>query len=120
MQTTTKQMILDRVNRKTAETVVPERAIKFIDKVMEDNAADSPTDYWERVEFFKEKVLEDTLPQFKGLMAVAFHQYMAALYRDENPEFESDADEFGSRPYNLYAEAIAQRDAYLACCASLD
>jgi hypothetical protein len=120
---TTKQMVLDRVNRRAAAAVVPERAIKLIDKVMEDHAVEAgrkwPADYWARVEFFKQKVLGEVLPQFRGLMAVAFHEYVACLYRGETAEIEFD-DEFFDRSYNPYAEQIAQRDAYLACIASLD
>jgi hypothetical protein len=126
MTTTTKKMILDRVNRQTATTVVPERAIKLIDKIMEDHAVEAgrkwPSDYWARVEFFKQKVLDSVMPQFRGMMAVAFHEYTACLLRGEDAEIESDAEFFGGfddRPYNPYAEGVAQRDAYMACIASL-
>lgn len=118
---TTKKMILDRVNRLTPESVVPERAIRLIEKVMEDNAIEAAKKktHWERVEFFKERLMEIVAPQFRGLLAVAYHEYQACLMRGEDATFESDSD-FFDRPYNPYAEGIAQRDAYVACCASLD
>lgn len=121
----TKQAILSRVFRRPEFSVVPEHAIKLFDRVIEQNEAEGlrkfPKDEWGRIQFWKEEIMKVTLPQLRGVIAVYYHEYMAALRRNESLAVVPGDDEFGfmSRPYNPHAEAIAQRDAYLACTASL-
>lgn len=122
--TETKQAILGRVHKRPEFAIVPEHAIKLFDRVIEQTETEAlrlcPDDEWGRIQFWKEEVMEVTLPKLRGVIAVYFHEYIAALMRNDLLDVAVD-DEFGfnGRPYNEYAEAIAQRDAYLACTASL-
>lgn len=120
----TKQAILGRVFKRPEFSVVPEHAIKLFDRVIEQNEAEGlrlfPDDEWERIQYWKEEIMEVTLPKLRGVIAGYYHEYIAALMRNDVLSVTTD-DEFGftGRPYNPHAEAIAQRDAYLACTASL-
>lgn len=120
----TKQAILGRVFKRPEFSVVPEHAIKLFDRVIEQNEAEGlrlfPDDEWGRIQYWKEEIMELTLPKLRGVIAGYYHEYIAALMRNDVLSVTTD-DEFGfnSRPYNPHAEAIAQRDAYLACTASL-
>lgn len=120
----TKQAILGRVFKRPEFSVVPEHAIKLFDRVIEQNEAEGlrlfPDDEWGRIQYWKEEIMEVTLPKLRGVIAGYYHEYIAALMRNDVLAIETD-DEFGfnNRAYNPHAEAIAQRDAYLACTASL-
>ena len=120
----TKQAILGRVFKRPEFSIVPEHAIKLFDRVIEQNEAEGlrlfPADEWGRIQYWKEEVMELTLPKLRGVIAGYYHEYIAALMRNDVLSVTVD-DEFGfnGRPYNPRAEAIAQRDAYLACTASL-
>jgi hypothetical protein len=124
MKAETKQAILVRAARKPSFEVVPEHAIHMFDHIIEMNSTAAvtahPDDYWGQVTFFKAAILEDTAPTLRGIISVYFHEYIASLLRGEMAEIDSD-DPYGfqSRPHNPNAEAIAQRDAYMACSASL-
>jgi hypothetical protein len=121
---TTKQAILGRVRRRPEFAVVPEHAIKLFDRVVEQRETEAlrlyPDDMWERVQYWKEAVLDVTLPSLRGVIAGYYHEYIAALMRNDVLDIEAD-DQFGfnDRLYNPHAELVAQRDAYLACTASL-
>ena len=121
---TTKQSILRRVHKRPEFAIVPEHAIKLFDRVIEQREADGlrlfPKDEWGRIQYWKEEILELTLPKLRGVIAGYFHENVAALMRNDLLDVETD-DEFGfaNLPYNPYAENVAQRDAYLACTASL-
>lgn len=111
---TMKRAILGRVHKRPAFSVVPEHAIKLFDRVIEQNEAEGlrqfPEDEWGRIQYWKEEIMKLTLPKLRGVLAGYYHEYIAALMRN---------DICGLRPHNPNAEAIAQRDAYLACTASL-
>jgi len=120
----TKQAILGRVFKRPEFVIVPEHAIKLFDRVIEQREAEAvrlfPDDEWGRIQFWKEEIMEVTLPKLRGVIAGYYHEYIAALMRNDVLDIETD-DPYGfnGRPYNEYAEAVAQRDAYIACTASL-
>lgn len=119
----TRGRIEARVNRATESCVVPAASMALIERVMEDRAAEAarkfPDSYWERVAFFKKAVLAAVKPQHRGVFADRFHEYVAACRRGEDAVADSgDEFNFASRPA-YGGEARAQRDAYLACTASL-
>lgn len=120
----TKQAILGRVHKRPEFVIVPEHAIKLFDRVIEQRETEAlrlfPDDEWGRIQFWKEEIMELTLPKLRGVVAGYYHEYIAALLRNEVVDIETDDPfDFSGRPYNAQAEAIAQRDAYLACTASL-
>lgn len=123
MQSETKKAILLRSARRPSFVVVPEHAIKMFDRVIEQNAAEAvaahPGDRWGQIEFWKEAILERVLPKLRGIVSVYYHEYIASLLRGDEAEIGDDPYGFESREYNPHAEAIAQRDAYMACTASL-
>lgn len=123
MQSATKKAILLRTARKPSFSVVPEHAIKMFDRVIEQTAAEAvathPDDKWGQIEFWKEAILDRVLPSLRGIISVYYHEYIASLIRGEQAEIEDDHYGFDQREYNPHAEAIAQRDAYMACTASL-
>lgn len=97
--------------------IVPERAIKLFETVMEEMAASAAKlPFWEQVATFKAEVLRRTSRSRRGRMAVVYHAYTAAMLRGYL------ADENGYvRPLDApNAERVAQAHAYLACSASLD
>jgi hypothetical protein len=112
---TTKQAILTRVQNEPTFEVVPEHAMLMFDRIIEETETEAllahPDDVWGRVEFWKEVILDKIPPGNRGQIAGQFHEYVAALLRNE--------DEVPNIPY-YGGEARAQRDAYLACTASLD
>lgn len=120
----TKQAILGRVFKRPEFVIVPEHAIKLFDRVIEQREAEAlrlhPDDEWGRIQYWKEEIMEVTLPRLRGVIAGYYHEYIAALMRNDVLDIETD-DPYGfnTRPYNEYAEAVAQRDAYIACTASL-
>ena len=114
----TKKAVLLRVARIPTFAVVPEHAIKLFDRVIEETEADAyrehPEDRWARVQFWKEEILSRVAPTLRGLVAVQFHEYIAALDRG------NDSDPYGFDNVPPYGgEPRAQHDAYMACCASL-
>jgi hypothetical protein len=119
----TKQSILGRVFKRPEFVVVPEHAIKLFDRVIEQREAEAlrlfPDNEWERIQYWKEEIMELTLPKLRGVIAGYYHEYIAALMRNDVLEVEADPYGFSERQYNEYAEVVAQRDAYLACTASL-
>lgn len=122
----TKQAIQTRVARRPQFSVVPDRAIRLIEDVIEREDHEArrrhPDDFWARVEYWKGEILQQVIPALRGQLAVYFHEYIAATLRGDSVEAVAEDDDpwgFSSRPYNPAAEAIAQRDAYLACTASL-
>jgi hypothetical protein len=117
----TKKAIIGRIHRSTRATPVPEHVIRLFDHVIEETHVEAflahPTDKWERIEFWKEEILARIAEPFRGLVAIQYHEYMAAIERGNE---ESDEELLTAlRPSNPCAEAIAQRDAYLACCAAV-
>lgn len=120
----TKKAILLRAARRPMFTVVPEHAIKMFDRVIEQTSAEAiaahPDDRWGQIEFWKEAILDRVLPRLRGVVAGYYHEYIASLLRGEEAVLD-DEDTYGfhDRPYNAHAEQIAQRDAYMACTASL-
>lgn len=118
--TETKQAILFRVERRPSFEIVPSHAIALFDHIIEKNEGEALAkfgeDGWGRIEFFKELVLAATAKNLRGQIAVQFHEYIAALLRNESVE----VDLYGFDNVPSYGgEARAQRDAYLACTASL-
>lgn len=122
--TATKHAVLGRVFKRPSFAVVPEHSLKLFDRVIEQRETEAlrlfPDNEWERVQYWKEEIMELTLPELRGVIAGYYHEYIAALLRNDVLEVETE-DPFGfnDRPYNPYAETVAQRDAYLACTASL-
>lgn len=124
----TKQAVLGRVRRRPEFELVPEHMVKLFDRVIEQNESEAlrrfpdklanPDAVWERIQFWKEEVLDVTLPELRGVIAGWYHEYHAAMRRGDDLEL-ADPYGFTSRPYNPYAEGVAQRDAYLAVTASL-
>ncbi|NDC55320.1 MAG: hypothetical protein EBZ69_00540 [Alphaproteobacteria bacterium] len=117
----TKQAVLLRVNRNPSFTVVPEHAIRMFDHVIEREEADAfkayPDDQWGRIAFWKARILKDTLPHLRGIISVYYHEYIASLMRGDG---DVEVDPYGfDNPPSYGGEARAQRDAYLACTASL-
>jgi hypothetical protein len=113
----TKKSILFRLNRTPAFEVVPAHAITLFDKVMAETEAEAtrlhPKDKWGRIEFWKGEILSRIAPSLRGMVAGQFHEYIAALERND--------EDSGLMPIPSYGgEARAQHDAYMACCASLD
>jgi hypothetical protein len=120
----TKKAIVGRAERRPSFAVVPEHAIKLFDRVISETDAEAlqkhPNDKWARIQFWKEEILSRVIPSIRGLLTVYYHEYIAALLRNDGENgMEIDTDGPGGRPYNPHAEAIAQRDAYLACTAGL-
>lgn len=119
----TRGRIEARIARATASCVVPASAVALIERVMENRAAEAarrfPDSYWERVAVFKAAVLAAVPPGLRGTFADRFDEYVAACRRGEDAVADS-GDEFGFASRPAYGgEARAQRDAYLACTASL-
>jgi hypothetical protein len=123
MQSATKKAILLRSARKPSFSVVPEHAIKLFDRVIEQTADEAvsahPDDRWGQIEFWKEEILSRVLPKLRGIVSVYYHEYIASLLRGEEADLGDDPYGFEDRGYNPHAEAIARRDAYAACTASL-
>jgi hypothetical protein len=118
----TRNAVLARVPRRPVFGIVPEHAQKLFDRVIEETEAVAvaahPDDVWGRIEFWKEEILSRVSPVLRGLVAVQYHEYVAALMRGDDADGAADPFGFGSRP-PYGGEARAQRDAYMACCASL-
>lgn len=123
MSDNTKQAIVLRINRTPAFEVVPQHAITLFDRVIEETEAEAtrlhPADVWGRVEFWKGEILSRIAAPLRGLVAVQFHEYIAATMRGDGGVEPVSDDGFGPVP-SYGGEARAQRDAYLACTASLD
>lgn len=120
----TKNAISQRALRTPVFAVVPEHAIKLFDRIIEQTETEAltlhPDNQWERIQFWKNKILTRVLPSLRGVVAGYYHEYVAALLRNDTLETElDDPYAFSDRAYNPHAETIAQRDAYLACTASL-
>lgn len=117
----TKSAIVGRVHRDTGSVPVAEHAIRFFDYVISEVEADAlaahPTDKWARINYWKEEILSRVARNWRGLVAVQFHEYIAALERGAEESTESLMSAL--RPTNPWAEQIALRDAYLATSASL-
>lgn len=121
MQSETKKAILLRSARRPSFTVVPEHAIKMFDRVIEQTSAEAvaahPDDKWGQIEFWKEEILSRVLPKLRGIVTVYYHEYIASLMRGDD---NVDVDPYGFDDVPPYGgEARAQRDAYMACSASL-
>lgn len=121
MQSETKKAILLRTAHNPVFEVVPEHVIKMFDHVIEQTSPDAvaahPDDKWGQIEFWKGEILSRVLPKVRGVVAGYYHEYIASLLRGD-AGFELDPYGFDDvPPYG--GEARAQRDAYMACCASL-
>lgn len=118
----TRKAVRLRINRRPVFSVVPDHAIKMFDRVIGETEAEAlrlhSEDVWARVDFWKSEVLRRVAAPLRGLVAVQFHEYIAALMRGDDSDGTADPYGFGSRP-PYGGEARAQRDAYMACCASL-
>jgi hypothetical protein len=114
--------IQGRISRNPTFQVVDEDAIATIESVImhhHDEAYDSwPSfslaDKKCRVHFWKGCVLDAVPDEKRGLFAVYFHEYVAAIERGE----QSEEDEPGCIP-SYGGHARAAHDAYVACTASL-
>ena len=121
----TKDAISSRAVRKPEFSVVPEHAIKMFDRIVEQTEVEAltehPDDEWARIQFWKDKILSRVLPKLRGVIAGYYHEYVAALMRNDVLDIVESDDPYGfsDRPYNPYAEGVAQRDAYIACSAAL-
>lgn len=118
----TKNAIIFRSENQPQFAVVPEHAIKLFDYVIEETEVDafkaSPDDVWGRVAFWKKEILSRVAPRLRGLVATQYHEYIATLRRNDDGGLFSSPFGFDNvPPYG--GEARAQRDAYLACTASL-
>jgi hypothetical protein len=117
----TKSAIVGRIHRDTVSVPVAEHAIKFFDYVISEVEADAmaahPKDKWARVNYWKKEILSRVADNWRGLVAIQFHEYMAALERGDEETTESLLSAL--RPSNPFAEQIALRDAHLATSASL-
>lgn len=112
----TKKAIQVRIAAKPVFAVVPEHAIRLFDRVIEETEVEAFKEhkgFWARVNFWKNEVLSRVTPALRGIVAVQFHEYIAALSRGDTPALDPAAPSYGG-------EARAQHDAYMACCASLD
>lgn len=121
MQSETKKAIILRAANRPSFTVVPEHAIKMFDRVIEQTSAEAiathPDDKWGQIEFWKEAILDRVLPRLRGIVAVYYHEYIASLMRGDG---NVETDQYGFDDIPPYGgEARAQRDAYMACTASL-
>lgn len=112
----TKKSILHRIDARPEFAIVPDHARMLFDRVMAETEMEALANWpkdeqvWDRVQFWKDEILSKVSPALRGLVAVQFHEYVAVTMRnDESPVVPS----YGG-------EARAQRDAYMACCASLD
>lgn len=118
----TKKAVQIRVAKRPIFAVVPEHAISLFDRVIEETEAEAlrqhPNDVWGRVDFWKGEILKRVALPLRGLVAVQYHEYVAALMRGDEGDGADDPYGFGRRP-PYGGEARAQRDAYMACCASL-
>jgi hypothetical protein len=116
----TRKSIIGRIQKTPSFAIVPEHAIKLFDRVIEENEVEAlrkhPNNEWERIQFWKDCVMDSVLPRLRGLVAVQYHEYIASLMRGGDA---CVVDDTPPRP-SYGGEARAQRDAYLACCASLD
>jgi hypothetical protein len=121
MSDNTKQAIVLRINRTPAFEVVPQHAISLFDRVIEETEVEAtrlhPDNVWGRVEFWKGEILSRVAAPLRGLVAVQFHEYIAATMRGGDG-VEVETDDYGPVP-SYGGEARAQHDAYMACCASL-
>lgn len=116
----TKNAIKVRIAARPQFAVVPQHAIALFDKVMEETeveAFQNHKGFWGRIDFWKSEVLRRVTPTLRGLIAVQFHEYIAALAR--GGDMITDPHGFDNVP-NYGGEVRAQHDAYVACCASLD
>jgi len=118
----TKSAIKARVSRHPEFSVVPEHSMKMFDHVIEQTEAEAlaayPDDEWGRIQFWKREILSRVSNRLRGIVAVQFHEYVAALMRGDDNDGSADPYGFGDRPYNPNAEQVAQRDAYLASVAT--
>lgn len=109
--------------------VVGEEALATIESVLMENHDEAydlyPTNSFEdricRIQFWKDAVIEASLPAKAGIMAVYYHEYVAASLRGQaaSPVPTVFTDETESRIPSYGGERRAQHDAYLACTASL-
>lgn len=115
----TKNAIKVRIANRPQFAVVPQHAIALFDKVMEETEVEAfqkHKGFWARVDFWKGEVLRRVSPTLRGLVAVQFHEYIAALARGG----DAVPDPYGFDNVPPYGgEARAQHDAYVACTASL-
>lgn len=115
----TKKAIQVRIAARPQFAVVPQHAIALFDRVMEETEVEAfkqHKGFWARVDFWKAEVLRRVTPSLRGLVAVQFHEYIAALARGDGDCVEPTGFE-NIPPYG--GEARAQYDAYIACTASL-
>jgi hypothetical protein len=115
----TKKSIQVRISARPQFAVVPAHAIALFDRVMEETEVEAFTahkGFWARVDFWKAEVLRRVTPSIRGLVAVQFHEYIAALARGGDGDCVSGGFD-NVPPYG--GEARAQHDAYIACTASL-
>jgi hypothetical protein len=118
-----------RMSHSPTQEVVGEDALATIEEVVmerHDEAYDLyPTNSFEdriqRIQFWKQAVIGASLPAKAGIMAVYFHEYVAASLRGQSaapvPTVFTD-DEPGRIP-SYGGERRAQHDAWVACTASL-
>ena len=111
-----------RIAKVTQFQVVPLDALETIEAVImrdHDEAYDNwPTfsidDQKCRVQFWKDRVLADVPADKRGLFAVYYHEYIAAIERSQDAEYEDVViPSYGGH-------ARAAHDAWVACTASLN
>ena len=118
----TKTAVLARIAGDTVNVeVVPEHTQVLFDTIIGETEAEAlrlyPSDLWERIQFWKEQILEKVASKFRGRISAMYHEYIARTLSAD------DLDPYGFeeilRHPNPLAERVAQQHAYDACCASL-
>jgi hypothetical protein len=115
--------IQGRIEKSPVFQVVPEEAMATIEGVIllnHDEAFDNWPTFSEqhkknRVQFWKMKVLRTVPTEKAGIMAVYFHEYVAASLRGDAAESDDDGPVIPS--YGGHVRAA--QDAYIACTVSL-
>lgn len=97
--------------RQRQKRTVPKASQTLVDRVMAKYENAFPDQFWHRVGFWYVKIMERTLPRLRGFAATDFFEIVAAHMRN--------SDEYTHRDTPDNIEALAQRDAYVACTASI-
>lgn len=117
--------IQGRIDRRPTFQVVDEDAIALIESVIMKNHEEafdlfpgfSLDDKKQRVQFWKDRVIDAVLPAKAGLFAVYFHEYIASIERANAASFDEDDEPTLIPSYGGHARAA--HDAWVACTASL-
>lgn len=91
---------------------VPETSQTLVDRVMAKYDDAFPDKFWHRAGLWYLKIMERTLPRLRGFAATDFFEIVAAHLRNND-----DYDVGQEPPADI--EQRVQRDAYMACTASI-